>query len=445
MRSKGAALSRGAAYSLTLLLVAGVLGLTGCGGGDNGDSARVAQTVDASKTGVVSVALEDNQGSIHVSGNLQFNLIGTDKDGKQSNLNDKTTWTLSDPRLGDIKNGLFTAAGQVGTFTLTASYAGLTDSQLVTLTDADLIGITVEHASGAVDVCLNTQFTAKALFKDGKYYNYPLTWSLVDPASRELASFADETKPELATKKSGAVKVVAKGKNNAGEVITSPEYILDIDPNIVALVLTSDKSTEMNQGQTATATATAEYRSGAKAPITANASLRSSNETVMTVNPATGLITAVAGTRLGTEVNLTANCDSTPAVLPLKIFKPEIRTMEIIGETGVLTSTETIQVRVGGDVDPRIKVNYAGTGFDPEVYTGEDVKWRFTEDSNSYDADKITIDGSSGLIKVDASLVLTVNQILTVEARITKLNGEDTEVGSDGNELKDTIKLTIRP
>lgn len=435
--------SNGVAYSLAVLLVTGASSLSGCGGG-SGDSARVAQTVDASKTGVTSVALVDNNGSIHISGNFQFNLIGTDNAGKQTNLNEQATWSLSDPRLGEIKNGLFTSSGQVGTLTLTVSYAGLTDSQLVTLTNADLDSITVEHASGAVDVCTNTQFTAKALFKDGKYYNYPLTWSLVDADSRALASFADETKPELSTKKSGAAKVVAKGKNNAGNIITSPEYILNIDPSIVALVLTSDKSTEMNQGQTATATATAEYENNSKVAITPNASLTSSNESVMTVNPTTGLITAVAGTRLGTEVTLTANCNGTIAELPLEVFKPEIRNMEIIGPTGALTSTESLQVRVGGEIDPRIKVNYVDSGFDPEVYIGEDVDWKFSETSG-FDQEKITIDGASGLIEVDASLVLTVDLILTVEARITKLGGIDTEVGSDGNELKDTIKVTIKP
>lgn len=435
--------SNGIAYSLVLLLGTGALGLSGCGGG-SGDSARVAQTVDASKTGVISVALADNQGAVHISGNFQFDLIGTDNNGKQTNLNELASWTLSDPRLGSIKNGLFTASGQVGTLTLSVAYAGLTDSQSVTLTDANLTGITVEHASGSVDVCKNTQFTATTVFSDGRHYNYPLTWALVDADSRALASFADETKPELSTKKSGAAKVVAKGKDNAGKIITSPEYILNIDPSIVALVLTSDKSTEMNQGQTATATATAEYRSGPNTVITANAALKSSNETIMTVNSTTGLITAVAGTRLGTKVDLTANCDDKAAVLPLKIFKPEIRTMEIIGPTGALTSTESLQVRVGGEIDPRIKVNYVDAGFDPEVYIGEDVAWRFSE-ITGYDKEKITIDGASGLIKVDASLILTVDLILTVEARITKIGGIDTEVGSDGNELKDTIKVTIKP
>jgi len=434
--------SKGIAYSLVLLLGTGALGLSGCGG--SGDSARVAQTVDASKNGVVSVALADNDGAVHISGSLQFNLIGTDKDGKQTNLNEQATWTLSDSRLGSIKNGLFTAAGKVGALTLNVAYAGLTDSQAITLTDANLQSITVEHPTGSVDVCKNTQFTAKALFSDGRYYNYPLTWALNDSDSRALASFADETKPELSTKKSGAVKVVAKGKNNDGATITSGEYILSIDPTLVGLVLTSDKSTDMNQGQTATATATAEYRDSSKLAITPNASLKSSNESVMTVNATTGLITAVAGTIRGTEVNLEALCDDTEATLTLKIFKPDIRTMEIVGPNSI-TATESLQVLVGSQINPRIKVNYEGTVLEPEIYTGTDVEWIIDdEQSPDYDQSLITIDGASGLIKVDDSLVLTLDLILTVQARITKIGG-GTEVGSDGNELKDTIKVTIKP
>jgi ribosomal protein L21E len=236
--------------------------------------------------------------------------------------------------------------------------------------------------------------------------------------------------------------VVAKGKDNDKKVITSPEFIFDIDATLVDLVLTSDESTDMTQGETANATATAEYKNGSKVAITANASLKSSNENVMTVNATSGLITAVAGTTRGTDVDLEATCDSTTKKLPLKVFKPDIRTMEIIDETGI-ASTESLQVRVGADINPRIKVTYAGSGIEPEIYTGNDVAWKFSDNSD-FDEDKITIDGASGVIEVDASLVLTTNLILTVEARITKIGG-DTEVGSDGNELKDTIKVTIKP
>lgn len=435
--------SKATHYSLALLISAGAIGLSGCGGGSNSSSERVAQTVDASKNGVISVALEDNAGSIHIKGGFQFNLVGTDKDGKTINLNKQASWALSDPSLGSIKEGLFKSSGKVGNLALNVSYAGLTDSQAVTLTDANLRSITIEHASGSVDVCKNTLFTAKAMFSDDKYYDYPLTWELANADSGERASFADETSPNMSTRKSGVIRVIAKGKDNNNVVVTSPEYEFTIDSSLVDLVITSDKATEMSQGQTATATVTATYTNTTSAAITANASLVSSNTDALTVNATTGLLTAVSGTIRGTEVNLDASCDDITETLALTIIKPDIRTMEIVGPNST-AATESLSVSIGGDIDPRIKVSFADAGVSAEIYSGEDVEWIIDEaNSPDYDESKITIDGASGLVEVDDTLSLSQDLILTIQARIKKLNNS-TEVGSDGNELKDTIKVTIK-
>lgn len=434
--------SKGIHFSLAFLVSMGAFSLSGCGGGDS-DSARIAQTIDASKNGVTSVALTDNEGYVHIKGSFQFDLIGTATDGKTTNLNQQATWTLSDASLGRIKNGLFTASGKVGSLTLNVSYAGLTDSQLVTLTDANLLSITVEHATGSVDVCKNTQFTAKAYFSDDKYYEYPLTWALVGNGNSSLAKFADETKPELSTQKNGVIKVVAKGKDNDDKIITSPEYEFVIDSTLVDLIISSNKDAKMSQGQTATATVTATYENTTTAVITPNASLESSNTNVMTVNPTSGLITAVSGTIRGIEVDLNASCDGIPKTLVLTIVKPDIKSMAIIGPNSTV-ATETLSVSIDGEIDPRIQVTFADSGVDPEIYGGTDVEWIIDEENSpEYDKSKITIDGASGLIKVDDSLSLTQDLILTVQARIKKVNNS-TEVGSDGNELKDTIKITIK-
>ncbi|WP_323814122.1 hypothetical protein [Cellvibrio sp. NN19] len=430
-------------YSLALLIAMSVAGLSGCGGGSSSDSERLEQTVDASKNGVVSVALADNSGSVHIKGSLQFNLIGTDKDGNTTNLNKMASWRLSDASLGTIKDGLFTASGKLGSLTLNVSYAGLTDTQPITLTDANLTSITVEHSSGSVDVCKNTSFTAKALFSDGMYYDYPITWELADSASAERASFADATKPDLSTRKSGVINVVAKGKDNSDLTVSSPAYQFQIDSTLTNLAITSDKDVTMSQGQTATATVTATYTNNSTAAITANASLESSDTSVMTVNASTGLITAVSGTLRGTEVDLNASCDDMPATLVLTITKPKIKSMSIVGPNST-AATESLSVSIGGSIDPRIKVSFADSGVSDEIYEGTDVEWIIDEtNSPDYDESKITIDGASGLITVDDDLSLVQDLILTIQARIKKVNNS-TEVGSDGNELLDTIKVTIK-
>jgi hypothetical protein len=164
----------------------GAFSLSGCGGGD-GDSARVAQTVDASKNGVTNIALADTStdGYVHFNGKLQFNLIGTDNTGKKINLNNKATWTLSDKSLGSVKNGLFIAAGKMGTgLVLSAAYAGLpTQTQDIVLSDANLIAIAISHPTNTVDVCKNTTLASATTFSDGKNYDYTLTWALGDSSS----------------------------------------------------------------------------------------------------------------------------------------------------------------------------------------------------------------------------------------------------------------------
>lgn len=432
--------SKGFNYSLALLISVGALGLTACGGGD-GDSARLSQTVDAGKNGIVDTAIAANDGYVHVKGSRQFDLIGKDKENKEINLNSKATWTLNDKTLGSVKNGLFTASGKTGSnLILTASYAGIVKEQLINLSDANLTGITISHPVGFVDVCKNTQFVAKAVFNDGKDYDYPLTWT-IDAASLAVASFADATKPELSTKKSGEIKVTATGKDNTDKSIQSNELPFSISKTLTNLSLTSDKNLSMRQGQTATVAVTAEYQNGTTASITPNASLVSSNTSALTVNATTGLITAVSGSQSGTDVTLTATCDDTTKTLIVKILKPEIRIMEIVSANST-TATESLSVSIGSSITPRVKVTYTDTTVAAEVYNSSDVEWAIDDTSPDYDESNIRINSTTGQLTVDEDLSLVQSLTLTISARIKTSSG-GTAIGSGGAELRDTIQITI--
>jgi len=431
--------SKGINYSLALLLGVGAFGLTACGGGD-GDSARLSQTVDASKNGIVETAIAANDGYVHIKGSRQFDLIGKDAAGKETNLNSKATWTLNDKTLGSVKNGLFTASGQAGSnLVLTASYAGIVKEQLITLSDANLTNITISHASGAVDVCKNTQFIAKATFNDGKDYDYPLTWT-VDAASTGLASFADATKPDLSTRKSGEIKVTATGKDNTDKSVPSNELPFSISKTLTKLTLASNRELSMRQGQTATITATGEYQNGSTANITPNVNLTSGTPSALTVG-ASGLITAVSGSQSGTDVTLTATCDDTTQTLVIKILKPEIRTMEIVSANSE-TATESLSVSIGSSITPRIKVTYADSTVNAEVYNSNDVEWAIDSTSPDYDESNITIDTATGKLTIDEDLSLAQSLTLVISARIKTSSGS-TATGSNGTELKDTIRITI--
>jgi hypothetical protein len=435
--------SKGLQVLSALMLGASALTLVSCGSGD-GDSARLSQTVDASKNGINSIAIANNDGSVHIKGSFQFNVIGKNAAGQETNLNNKASWKLSNSSLGSVKNGLFKAAGKTGNLTLTVSYAGLSATQDIFLTDVNLNSITVSHPSGQIDVCKNTQFNAEALFNDGKVYDYPLTWKVAGSEPADIARFADANSPMLTTTKSGTVKVVASGVDNDEKVISSPEYNFTVLSTLTGLTLTSTRSLEMRQGQSATVTVTGAYQNGSTENITANASLISSNTGVLTVNQATGVITAASGSTNGTEVTLTASCDTTTERLIIKVLKPVLQKIEIIGKDNE-NATESLSVSAGGSIEPRVKATYpSSTGINPEIYTGSDTRWEIINTPAGYDSSDVTLDTTTGKISISSSWEPITSMVVTLSVKLVDANN-NVLTGSDGSELRDNLQLTINP
>ncbi len=446
MRSKGIHLS------LALIASIGVISLSGCGGGD-GDSARVAQTVDATKNTVTQIALTEDNITVHVQGSYQFKVNGLNAEGKVvADLTGKASWELSDKKLGSIKNGLFegkNTKGDTGEVKLLVSYAGIADETIVKLTDANLKSVAVSHDSpnASVDVCKNTSFKATTTFEDGKPYDYPVTWKIAASTPVNIASFPDAKSSALSTQKSGVIKVVATGVDNFKKEVPSPEFEFTIAANLASVDLTPSESFELRQGQKKTIKVTGTYLDTSTADITKNASLTSSNTSALTVNSSTGEITAVSGSPDGTDVTLTASCDGVSKEIVVKVTKPEMQKIEIIGSSST-NATESLSISVGGKINPRIKVTYPSTSnLDPEVYKGINSEWTFTNLPTGVDGNKLTakVDANGEVeVEVNDSLALTSSTIITLNTRLFDKNNK-TIIGSDGSELKDTIQLTISP
>jgi hypothetical protein len=295
-----------------------------------------------------------------------------------------------------------------------------------------------------IDACKNTQFSAEALFNDGKVYDYPLTWKVASSEPADIARFADVNSSVLTTTKSGVVKVVASGVDNDEKVISSPEYNFTVLSTLTGLTLTSTRSLEMRQGQTATVTVTGNYQNGSTENITPNASLSSSNTSVLTVNQATGVITAVSGSTSGTEVTLTASCDNTTERLIIKVLKPVLQKIEIIGKDNE-NATESLSVSAGGSIEPRVKATYPGsTGINPEIYTGSDTRWEIINTPAGYDSSDVTLDTTTGKVSISSSWEPITSMVVTLSVKLVDAN-DNVLIGSDGSELRDTLQLTINP
>lgn len=426
----------GVIYTGALLLGFAALGLSGCGGTD-GDSARVAQTVDASKNGVISIQLEDNEGYAHVKGSLQFNLLGRDKDNKATNLNSKASWSLSDKSLGKIKHGLFTASGNSGEVMVTAAYAGMTQSQKLIVSNANLESIDIEAGDAAVDECRNTTLTAKARFEGDLTLSYPLTWAITEGGTR--ASFKDPAKGELSTRNSGAVTLIAQGEDNNGVVISSAPLTLEIVDSLNSIKLASDKSLTMREGVSAAITATATYKDNSTTTITANTTFSATPSNSLSIDGAN--ITAQNGSYGGTDVTLTGSCGGEAGELALVVEKKEIKSIQIKNSNG---GTENLSITEGGNLDLKVTATFADDSTDSNY--NYNLEWSIdTSKSDNFATDMITLE-QTGRLAINDDLNLAANQQINLIVRVEVRDEDDRiVVNADGQQLVDEINIAVRP
>lgn len=425
---------KGLVFPYALLVGASTLALTGCGGG--GDSARVAQTVDASKNGIVTAELEDNEGFAHFKGRLQLNLIGRDSENQATNLNNKATWKLSDTSLGSIKDGLFTPSGKVGELTVTVSYAGLSDTQNVIVSDANLVSIDINPVTAPVDECQNTQLTASALFDNGLTLEYDLNWAVSEGAS--LASFANASSGELSTKNSGTVTVVASGLNNAGEQINSQPATITIADTLQSIALTSNRPARMREGESATVTINGTYANNVSLDLP-NASLAATPSSSLTIEGKK--ITAKNGTYAGTEVALVASCGGQSGGLDLVVLKKELKSIEIKNSNG---GTSNISVSKGSNLDLNITATFADNTTDDNY--DYKVNWSIVDaKSDDFNTSHITLD-QTGKLSVSSDLNLALNQQLNLVVRAEARDADNKiATNAEGAQLVDEINIVVRP
>ena len=409
--------SKGIHFSLALIASMGFISLTGCGGGDN-NSERIAQAVDASKNTVTKIAIASNEQYVHFKGFYQFELIGSDDQGNQVNLTSKATWKISDPTLGTIKNGLFTASGTAGNFVLTAEYAGLVSAaQDINVSDANLIEVTVVHPTANVDECKNTTLSAKALFSNGKVLPYDLTWAVTSGSN---ASFKDKNKAILSTTNAGTITVVASGEDNNGVIVPSAAINIEVADTLTGVTVAVDKSsTELRNGEETKVKVRGAYSGSTETiEITDNATLSADPARHLKIAGAT--ITAQEGTVNGSSVTLIGSCGGVKGEQKLTVKDREVRTIDIL--SGSNTSGFTVQE--GQEIDFNARATFVDNTQANDNFT--DVTWEIEYNNNFPDDKKnlITIsnnESNRGLLEVDEDLD-EGNITITVKVEV---NGTD--------------------
>jgi hypothetical protein len=428
---------KGIHFSLALLVSMGAFSLSGCGGGD-GDSARVAQTVDASKNGVISIALADNPGYVHYKSFYQFELIGKDKDGKEINLTNKATWKISDPSLGTIKNGYLKASGKEGqnNATISADYAGLpTIERSVVISNANLTSITIDASPSSGDECRNITFTAQAHFEGDLTLPYAMTWAVTE--GNALANFKDPATGVLSTLNSGAIKIIAQAPDNNDKLIQAEAKNFQIEESLLGVTVESSKTVDMRDGDTATLSVKGQYKSMAgTVDITDNATLSAAPANLVAFDGAK--ITAQNGTAAGTKVVITGACGGLSDELELTVKEKQLKSIQIKNNNG--GGIANLSVTEGNTLNLNVTATYIDDATKDD-YTNN-VFWEIDEErSANFNTSMISI-SSSGEVNVSSDLNLIQPIVIYVNAEVRDASGNVLN-GSGGAALTDDINITV--
>ncbi|MEM6485937.1 MAG: hypothetical protein AAF662_13260 [Pseudomonadota bacterium] len=287
MRSRGSgALIAALASALPSLLAS-------CGG--SGDVEDLQSAISEGRLDTVSIEVQSSQDKLTLApGEVwQFLAFSTDSNGVRTQISgEPVSWSSSDERLATItEEGIATMGDTTGVedVDIRAEFSRYTDALTVTVSNAELVSLSIAPETNPLPECQNTPFSATGTFADGtqRPLEAGVSWR-TDNA--DLATFDNNL---LRTFNSGTVNALASSDEGI-----SAEFPMTLTDTLSALVPSTGSQVMLMVDGTETVTALGDYSDGTSGlDITGNSSWSSSATNVAMVDA--GLVTAVA---LGTSV-----------------------------------------------------------------------------------------------------------------------------------------------
>jgi len=136
-------------------------------------------TITAAAANLVSISLSPAASSIPVNTSQQFTATGTYSDGSSADLTSLVTWNSSTTATAIVSViGLLTAVA-AGSTNISASFAGVSQSTLVTVTAPTVVSIAVTPVGQTLGIGIGQQYVATATYSDGSCSDLSsgVTWS----------------------------------------------------------------------------------------------------------------------------------------------------------------------------------------------------------------------------------------------------------------------------
>jgi uncharacterized protein YjdB len=268
----------------------------------NGFSDSAQLTVKATPTATGLQITYPGTASILVNGTIQFQANETWSDGTSTNVTNTATWTTSDGTIASITDGTAGRGGPAGrglatgiaagTVTVTATYAGFTDSVQLTVSAVQPVGLVVTPPTPSVTVGGTQAFTATLVYADNTtaVVTGSASWTSSDSTVATITTTGGRGggAGNATTYATGTTTITATYNGFTGSTVVTV-----VDPALSYVQVTTATPNIPVQG-TAKYTATAVFVDNSTRNVTGQSSWTSSTSTVALVGANTGRVTGLA-------------------------------------------------------------------------------------------------------------------------------------------------------
>src|ERR1700691_1606591 len=219
---------------------------------------------------LISIVVSPQSATVVAGNQQQFSATGTYGDGSTQDLTATAAWSSSSPATRTVGNspgtdGLTLGVAQ-GQTTIAAASGAISGSGLLTVTPAQLVGISVTPANPTIPAGASQQFTATGTYTDGSTQNLTTTatWSASPAIAATIANAAGSQ---------GLAQGLAAGQATitaaSGAIAGSTALTINPAPPELTSVSISPSSATVFAGFTQQFTATGTYSDGSTQDLTA--------------------------------------------------------------------------------------------------------------------------------------------------------------------------------
>ena len=275
--------------------------------------------------------------SIATGQSKQLSVLGTFADGTSQDVTGQAAWSSSTSAATVDSTGLVTGAS-AGTSTITATIGAKTASAAATVSAASLQSISLNPLAASIATGQTQAFAANGLFSDGSQTDITnaVSWSSA------ATNFATIDQTGLATGISAGVSAISA---TSGSVTSAVPAQLTVTAAVLTEIDVAPDAQYIPVGGQLQLSLTGTYSDGSTQDITSNATWSSSDPTLASVDPATGIVTGVANSN-NNPVTITATYGSITNTTTVYVTDAVPASVQLTPSTASIASGTTQQYAV---------------------------------------------------------------------------------------------------